>query len=163
MMHNQPGPDWDAWNRKMRRRLIDTQCKDGCCATGSWDPQHDHWGSRGGRVMQTSLSALTLEVYYRYLPLYKLDRESASRKPLREARPRPTAGRETRRRQAGRIAVGRQPASCLHEIGLPFCIIGWILIVAAPGGGCGLAPRIRPCRFCTPCRSTAMATWRSST
>ncbi len=23
--------------------------------------------------MQTSLSALTLEVYYRYLPLYKLD------------------------------------------------------------------------------------------
>jgi hypothetical protein len=26
--------------------------------------------------MVTSLSALTLEVYYRYLPLYKLDRDS---------------------------------------------------------------------------------------
>ena len=25
--------------------------------------------------MMTSLGALTLEVYYRYLPLYKLDRE----------------------------------------------------------------------------------------
>ena len=33
---------------------------------------------RGGRVMSTSLSALTLEVYYRYLPLYKLDKESGA-------------------------------------------------------------------------------------
>jgi hypothetical protein len=31
------------------------------------------WGNQGGRLMMTSLSALTLEVYYRYLPLYKLD------------------------------------------------------------------------------------------
>ena len=75
VMHNQPGPDWDTWNRKMRRLLIDTQCKEGC-AEGSWDPEKptpDQYGSVGGRVMITSLSALTLEVYYRYLPLYKLD------------------------------------------------------------------------------------------
>lgn len=75
VMHNQPGPDWDTWNRKMRRYLIDTQCKDGCAA-GSWDPNDpskDQWGQSGGRIMMTSLSALTLEVYYRYLPLYKLD------------------------------------------------------------------------------------------
>ena len=44
VMHNQPGADWDAWNRKMRRLLIDTQCKDtSTCANGSWDPRHDHW------------------------------------------------------------------------------------------------------------------------
>lgn len=76
VMHNQPGPDWDAWNRKMRRLLIDTQCKEGC-AEGSWDPGvpvKDLWGQHGGRIMTTSLSALTLEVYYRYLPLYKLDK-----------------------------------------------------------------------------------------
>jgi len=75
VMHNQPGPDWDAWNRKMRRKLIDTQCKEGCAA-GSWDPNlptKDRYSSSGGRVMITSLSVLTLEVYYRYLPLYKLD------------------------------------------------------------------------------------------
>ena len=28
------------------------------------------WGSYGGRIYSTSLSALCLEVYYRYLPLY---------------------------------------------------------------------------------------------
>ncbi len=79
VMHNQPGPDWDTWNRKMRRKLIETQCKDGGCAEGSWDPaspQEDAWGPDGGRLMMTGLSALTLEVYYRYLPLYKLDSEA---------------------------------------------------------------------------------------
>ncbi|MBN1394918.1 MAG: terpene cyclase/mutase family protein [Pirellulales bacterium] len=75
VLHNQPGPDWDAWNREMRRLLIDTQCNEGCAA-GSWDPEKpnaDQYGRSGGRIMTTSLSALTLEVYYRYLPLYKLD------------------------------------------------------------------------------------------
>jgi len=76
VMHNQPGRDWDDWNRAMRHLLINTQSREGC-AQGSWDPRNDQWGVRGGRLMQTSLSALTLEVYYRYLPLYKLDRESA--------------------------------------------------------------------------------------
>jgi hypothetical protein len=75
VMHNVPGPEWDAWNREMRRILIDTQIKEGCAA-GSWDPGQptvERWREPGGRVMITSLSALTLEVYYRYLPLYKLD------------------------------------------------------------------------------------------
>jgi hypothetical protein len=43
---------------------------------GSWDPDkptRDAWSEPGGRLMVTSLSTLTLEVYYRYLPLYKLD------------------------------------------------------------------------------------------
>ncbi len=75
VMHNVPGYDWDAWNRKMRKILIDTQVRKGC-AEGSWDPAmpaKDTWGEHGGRIMMTSLSCLTLEVYYRYLPLYKLD------------------------------------------------------------------------------------------
>jgi biopolymer transport protein ExbD len=80
VMHNQPGADWDVWNRKMRRILIDTQAKDGC-AKGSWDPQSSQqevWGLHGGRVMETSLSALTLEVYYRYPSLYRLDTKAAA-------------------------------------------------------------------------------------
>lgn len=90
VMHNVPGPDWDAWNRKMRRTLIENQCKQGC-ATGSWDPDKptpDRWGTQGGRLMVTSLAALSLEVYYRYLPLYKLDTEAAvkpaAKKPAAE-------------------------------------------------------------------------------
>ena len=78
VMHNIPGADWDTWNRQMRRTLIETQAKTGCAA-GSWDPEKpttDSWGERGGRLMVTSLSALSLEVYYRYLPLYKLDKQN---------------------------------------------------------------------------------------
>jgi hypothetical protein len=56
----------------MRKILIDSQDKAGCAA-GSWDPTSDHFGREAGRVFQTSLCCLTLEVYYRYLPLYKLD------------------------------------------------------------------------------------------
>jgi hypothetical protein len=75
VMHNVSGPDWDNWNRRMRKVLTSTQCKEKC-ATGSWDPDkptRDAWAEQGGRLMVTSLAALTLEVYYRYLPLYRLD------------------------------------------------------------------------------------------
>lgn len=81
VMHNVPGPQWDTWNRAMRRILIETQDKTGCAA-GSWDPSKpspDAWGRQGGRLMCTSLSCLTLEVYYRYLPLYKLDKKEAEK------------------------------------------------------------------------------------
>lgn len=74
-MHNFADSDWDTWNRKMRRVLIESQEKEGC-ATGSWDPDKptaDAWGPQGGRLMVTSLNTLTLEVYYRYLPLFKTD------------------------------------------------------------------------------------------
>jgi hypothetical protein len=71
VMHNQPGPQWDQWYRRTRRILIESQATKGCAA-GSWDPERpkDAWGDQGGRLMMTSLSALTLEVPYRFLPLY---------------------------------------------------------------------------------------------
>ncbi len=74
-MHNFADHDWDTWNHKMHRVLIETQVKEGC-ATGSWDPDRptaDVWGASGGRLMTTSFSALTLEIYYRYLPLFQTD------------------------------------------------------------------------------------------
>ena len=77
VLHNMVGADWDRWNRQIRRILVEDQIRDGC-AKGSWDPDkpdQDSWGAFGGRLMMTSLSTLTLEVYYRYLPLYKLDGE----------------------------------------------------------------------------------------
>jgi hypothetical protein len=57
---------------------IESQIKEGC-AMGSWDPDKpskDAWSEQGGRLMLTSLNALSLEVYYRYLPLYQLDKPS---------------------------------------------------------------------------------------
>jgi hypothetical protein len=72
VFHHMGGDDWDWWNTGpngktgMRELLIAAQDKD-----GSWDPKGDHFGSHGGRIMQTSLSLLTLEVYYRHLPLYQ--------------------------------------------------------------------------------------------
>jgi hypothetical protein len=72
VMHNMSGYEWDTWNRKMRDLLVRTQVRSVHeCANGSWAPEKDAWGRSGGRLMQTSLSALTLEIYYRYLPLFK--------------------------------------------------------------------------------------------
>jgi hypothetical protein len=79
VLHNLLGPEWDRWNRQTRRTLIESQIKEGCAA-GSWDPalpEPDARGQYGGRIMMTSLSALTLEVYYRYLPLYSLDADKS--------------------------------------------------------------------------------------
>jgi hypothetical protein len=75
VLHNVGGPDWDRWSRNLRRTMIDTQAKEGCAA-GSWDPGQpvpEVWGAPGGRLMETSLSVLALEVYYRYLKVDKAD------------------------------------------------------------------------------------------
>ena len=57
----------------MRKVLLQTQSHGPGCAAGSWDPLQpvaDPWSAQGGRLMTTSLATLTLEVYYRYAPLY---------------------------------------------------------------------------------------------
>jgi hypothetical protein len=88
-MHNFIDADWDAWNRKMRRTLIESQAREGC-ATGSWDPDKptaDAWGALGGRLMTTSFNALTLEVPYRYSALFRTD--PVSRKQGNKGIPKP--------------------------------------------------------------------------
>ena len=70
VMHNLPGPEWDTWNRNARKFLIKTQIKEGCAA-GSWSSEGKLHVM--GPVMMTSICALTLEVYYRYLPLYQIE------------------------------------------------------------------------------------------
>jgi len=59
---------WQRWNEALRSTLLSLQVKDGPLA-GSWKT-NDLWGGHGGRVYTTALAALTLEVYYRFLPLY---------------------------------------------------------------------------------------------
>jgi hypothetical protein len=62
------GKDWKKWNPRMRDRLIGTQAQQGH-ERGSWFVK-EAWSDRGGRLYTTTLSILTLEVYYRYLPMY---------------------------------------------------------------------------------------------
>jgi len=70
VLHHLEGKNWDYWNHRMREHLIRTQEKEGH-KKGSWSPNGSDWGARGGRMYTTSLSLLTLEVYYRHLPLYR--------------------------------------------------------------------------------------------
>jgi len=70
-LYQHQGEAWDIWNQALTRELLEHQRKDGK-AEGSWDPDGE-WAKLGGRVYQTALCTLMLEVYYRYLPLYALD------------------------------------------------------------------------------------------
>ena len=64
------GDDWKKWNSKMRDFLVKSQNKKGD-AEGSWFyNEASHAQERGGRLYVTAMCAMTLEVYYRYLPLY---------------------------------------------------------------------------------------------
>jgi len=64
------GDAWDDWNEQVRERLIDLQVTDGR-RKGSWDHSDSRWGDRGGRIYSTAMATLTLEVYYRHLPLFQ--------------------------------------------------------------------------------------------
>lgn len=63
-LFQQQGPTWTSWNEALTRELLAHQRSDGA-DDGSWDPQ-DRWSQAGGRVYQTAVCALSLEVYYRY-------------------------------------------------------------------------------------------------
>lgn len=81
--HFYEGEDWKTWNegpkddkgnRKggMRDWLVTTQIKNGDTSkSGSWDPEGGWFGTSCGRLGTTAMCLLTLEVYYRHLPLYK--------------------------------------------------------------------------------------------
>jgi hypothetical protein len=76
VVHHYQGPEWERWNRGMRRIWVERQNRDAKSTDfGSWDPKD--FGReqidlmQGGRLYLTSIGLLTLEVYYRYLPLYE--------------------------------------------------------------------------------------------
>jgi hypothetical protein len=69
VLHHYEGEEWTVWNKKMRDFLINSQKKSGH-ETGSWYLQ-DSSGKQGGRLYTTAMCAMTLEVYYRHLPIYQ--------------------------------------------------------------------------------------------
>jgi len=87
---------WDRWNVRCRDTLIATQARGGD-QDGSWTDSR--WGEQGGKVYSTALATLTLEVYYRYLPLEQAAPEAvaapvpaAPADPARKTRPRGPVG-----------------------------------------------------------------------
>jgi hypothetical protein len=68
-LYQHGGEPWSRWNARMRDRIAGLQRTSGH-QTGSWDPDESPYGTKGGRIYCTTLAALTLEVYYRYLRLY---------------------------------------------------------------------------------------------
>lgn len=70
------GEHWNRWNLTLTNTLLASQKKTGH-QRGSWDPEKP-FGVDGGRVFSTACSALCLEVYYRYLPLYASSGTSAA-------------------------------------------------------------------------------------
>jgi hypothetical protein len=70
VMHHFGNEPWKEWNTKMRDFLVKSQDRSPGKYNGSWDSKGDPHSAAGGRLMYTSLALLTLEVYYRHLPLY---------------------------------------------------------------------------------------------
>lgn len=72
VMFHMGGEHWEKWNQALNPILVDEQIKAGPQA-GSWDPKlpvPDRWSPHGGRLYLTTMNLLSLEVYYRHLPIY---------------------------------------------------------------------------------------------
>jgi hypothetical protein len=54
----------------MRDFLVNKQDKQGPAA-GSWFFDGGHGTDKGGRLYNTSLATMVLEVYYRHMPIYQ--------------------------------------------------------------------------------------------
>ena len=68
-MYQAGGSGWERWNKALKRSLLALQNREGDDA-GSW-PANGTWGGYGGQVYSTAIATLSLEVYYRYLPVYQ--------------------------------------------------------------------------------------------
>lgn len=67
------GSRWKTWYESLYPILIRSQLQSGDF-DGSWEPNGqipDAWGRFGGRLYVTTLNLLSLEVYYRHLPIYE--------------------------------------------------------------------------------------------
>ena len=70
LMFQAGGDTWREWNHQMINYLAETQATEGH-ESGSWYCEGGgHGAQRGGRLYATAIAAMTLEVYYRHLPIY---------------------------------------------------------------------------------------------
>ena len=69
ILHHFGGKGWERWNKRILKHLLDNQSINGH-ENGSWYFKEEH-SHRGGRLYTTTMAIMTLEVYYRYMPLYQ--------------------------------------------------------------------------------------------
>ncbi|MGC8829961.1 MAG: hypothetical protein ACP5TE_09320 [Verrucomicrobiia bacterium] len=69
-LYQHQGNLWENWNQRIKPILLSMQ-KRGGDDDGSWNPVGER-GNQFGRAVATAFATLSLEVYYRYLPLYNL-------------------------------------------------------------------------------------------
>jgi len=72
---------WNQWNDATKQQLCSSQVPRGP-SEGSWNPSCV-WGDYGGRVYSTAMACMCLEVYYRYLPMYKPEQFANQWQPAR--------------------------------------------------------------------------------
>ena len=74
VFHRQ-GADWNKWNRTFQKILVDGQHREGYWTTQT---QHVRIGGNAlsGKILSTCFCLLQLEVYYRYLPTFKMPKEN---------------------------------------------------------------------------------------
>jgi hypothetical protein len=70
-MFQMGGHYWKTWNTAMKKVLCENQAKGGC-EDGSWYVEKPVWYNQIGRLFHTAVGCLSLEVYYRYLPVAML-------------------------------------------------------------------------------------------
>ena len=72
VMRHFGGDQWKKWNSIMRDQLVNKQVRDEKShQLGSWTPSGEAFSNNGGRLYETAMSIMTLEVYYRYSPIYQ--------------------------------------------------------------------------------------------
>lgn len=75
-MFQMGGEFWRLWRAMFLERIVSEQIRQrsdsrGRFVQGSWEPTRHRWGKAGGRVYTTAMAAMTLEVPFRYLRLYR--------------------------------------------------------------------------------------------
>ncbi|QDS96186.1 Prenyltransferase and squalene oxidase repeat protein [Roseimaritima multifibrata] len=73
VMFHMGGEHWQKWNQALSPTLVDSQVKAGD-RVGSWEPfgdVPDRWSPHAGRLYLTAMNLLSLEVFYRHLPIYE--------------------------------------------------------------------------------------------
>lgn len=73
VMFHMGGEHWETWNGALKPTLVETQIEEGDQA-GSWEPLGevpDRWSAHAGRIYLTAMNLLSLEVFYRHLPIYE--------------------------------------------------------------------------------------------
>tara|TARA_B100000809_G_scaffold175126_1_gene172432 strand:- start:8396 stop:10099 length:1704 start_codon:yes stop_codon:yes gene_type:complete len=68
-LFNVGGKTWEAWNTLLQQKVLPLQDRDPH-SSGSWAPEPNWVGRSGGRIYSTAINVLTLEVYYRYRPVF---------------------------------------------------------------------------------------------